>query len=457
MIASVLHVSKSYGRLLYKCVPNDKELPPLLVPYKMKPMGFSKVFPNLYVLVERIDDTHAVLKQVIGPVDKLENFYEYQLYCRKLNHPIKELQKQASQKIGEFQEKINKLGLPIHNNAFSIDPEGCTDFDDAFSVQPVSESQTKITIYIANVPLVLNTLNLWHLLSERTATIYLPNRRNPMLPACLSEGMCSLKAAGSLKAAFYMEFISEVNGEISHIQFGNCLVNIKKNYVYEEPSLLKNPEYQLLKKIFPNHDSHDVVSELMILMNTESAKYMSKLTSANTDTKNKNNIVYRVTKKIERPEGKEIPSQLKEYIYDYAGEYTLTKARHETMDLYIHITSPIRRIVDTLNMMTFQLLLYPDLETNEFYKQWFHKIDYINESGKAIKKTQMECDLLELCTNNPSVLEKEYEGIVFGDLVFLKELKLFSRFSNKSPNGKFKLFLFHDEEFFRKKVRVYNF
>lgn len=480
MIASVLHLSnnktygqmqrealsekrsepKKKGKLLYKCVPNDKEIPPLLVPYEMKHMGFSKVFQNLYVLVERIDEKHAILKHVIGPVDKLDNFYEYQLYCRNLNKPIKELQQQASKQVGEFQDKIKSLNLPIHKNAFSIDPEGCTDFDDAFAVQKINESQTKITIYIANVPLVLNALNLWPALSERIATIYLPNKRIPMLPTCLSEGLCSLKA-GQGKPAFYMEFLSEAKSEtneISNITFGNCLVNINKNYVYEEPSLLKNADYQMLKNVcselFPNKitDSHDVVSELMILMNLESAKYMTNSNS------NKNNIVYRATKKIERTA--EIPSELKEYIYDYTGEYTLTKGRHETMDkeFYIHITSPIRRIVDTLNMMTFQLILYPDFQTNEFYEQWFQKIDYINETGKAIKKTQMECELLELCTNKPSVLEKEYDGIVFGDVAFLKELNLFSKFSTNldlvDKNGKFKLFLFSDEEFFRKKVRV---
>jgi exoribonuclease R len=214
-------------------------------------------------------------------------------------------------------------------------------------------------------------------------------------------------------------------------------------------------------------------------MNVESAKSMNKRADKS------NNIVYRATKKIERPEGKPIPTDLKEYIYDYAGEYTLTKGRHETMDkeYYIHITSPIRRIVDTMNMMTFQLLLYPDMETNLFYEQWFQKIDYINETCKAIKKTQLECELLDLCVNNPYVLEKEYDGIIFGDLVFLKELKLFSRFAKKSlissakkslisadekslissdkkslmstnNFGKFKLFLFQDEEFYRKKVRV---
>lgn len=457
------------GKLLYKCVPNDKEITPLLVPYEMKHMGFSKVFQNLYVLVEKIDDKHAVLKHVIGPVDKLENFYEYQLYCRNLNKPIKELQQQASKKINEFQEKINSLNLPIHNNAFSIDPEGCTDFDDAFAIQKVNESQTKITIYIANVPLVLNALNLWPSLSERTATIYLPNKRVPMLPACLSEGLCSLKA-GCPKPAFYMEFLSEANSEtneISNITFGNCLVQINKNYVYEEPSLLKNPDYQRLKNIcailFPNKiaDSHDVVSEMMILMNMESAKYMIKHSEKRSEiNKNKTNIVYRATKKLQRSieRSEELPQEMRQYIYDYAGEYTLTKVRHETMDkeFYIHITSPIRRLVDTLNMMTFQLLLDPELEPNQFYEQWFQKMDYINETSKAIKKTQQECELLDLCTNNPSILEKEYDGIIVGDLVFLKELKLFSRFS-ANPNAtsrKFKLFLFHDEEFFRKKIRV---
>ena len=45
----IINGNKTYGRskngkLLYKCVPDDKRLPPFLVPYEIKNVGFSKVF-----------------------------------------------------------------------------------------------------------------------------------------------------------------------------------------------------------------------------------------------------------------------------------------------------------------------------------------------------------------------------------------------------------------------------
>jgi hypothetical protein len=74
------------GRLLYKCIPDDIRLPAFLVPYEIKHLGFSKVYKNLYVTInfEDWNDKHprAKLDNVIGPVDILDNFYEYQLYCK---------------------------------------------------------------------------------------------------------------------------------------------------------------------------------------------------------------------------------------------------------------------------------------------------------------------------------------------------------------------------------------
>jgi hypothetical protein len=49
----VLKGSKTYGRaengkLLYKCIPDDRRLPTFLIPYEMKNVGFSKVFVDHY-------------------------------------------------------------------------------------------------------------------------------------------------------------------------------------------------------------------------------------------------------------------------------------------------------------------------------------------------------------------------------------------------------------------------
>ena len=80
------------GRLLYKCIPDDIRLPSFLIPYEVKHVGFSKVLINMYVTFSYRDwddkHPHGYLNNAIGPVDVLDNFYEYQLYCKSLNTSI---------------------------------------------------------------------------------------------------------------------------------------------------------------------------------------------------------------------------------------------------------------------------------------------------------------------------------------------------------------------------------
>ena len=82
----VLNGNKTYGKYkdkyLYKCIPDDRRLPVFVIPYAIK-IGFNKNIDNKYI-VFKFD--HWVSKHpqgtiisVLGDVDKLDNFYEYQL------------------------------------------------------------------------------------------------------------------------------------------------------------------------------------------------------------------------------------------------------------------------------------------------------------------------------------------------------------------------------------------
>ena len=42
----------------------------------------------------------------------------------------------------------------------SIDPAGCLDIDDAIGLYKTGDGQTVLSIYISNVPLMINYLNL---------------------------------------------------------------------------------------------------------------------------------------------------------------------------------------------------------------------------------------------------------------------------------------------------------
>jgi hypothetical protein len=97
-------------------------------------------------------------------------------------------------------------------------------------------------------------------------------------------------------------------------------------------------------------------------------------------------------------------------------------------------------------------------------------IDYINITMRSIRKVQCDCTLLDLCHNSPEVMEKEYDGYLFDKIsrndglyqfvVFLPELKLSSRITMRENYDnfdckKFKLYLFTDEEKFKRKIRLH--
>jgi exoribonuclease R len=489
--------TKKNAKLLYKCVPDDMRLPSFLVPYDMKQIGFSKVFSNLYVTITFVewDDKHpiGILSNVIGPVNELPNFYEYQLYCKSLNASIQKFNRDTTKAIekgnhSEFIEHIQQTNPSIQDRKdweiFTIDPANSLDFDDGFSIIDKEDGVQQLSIYISNVTIWLDTLNLWKSFSRRISTIYLPDKKRPMLPTILSDCLCSLQEKVT-RIAFVMDLFIKDN-EIMDIQFHNCLIKVMKNYVYEEPDLLESSHYisllnctkLLSKKLkYINHvkSSHDVVCYLMILMNYQCAKSLVTW---------KTGIFRSTIFKRDYFVPDTIPEEVAKFIKIWnsaSGQYidganivNEENTKHEILDVdaYIHITSPIRRLVDLLNMIKFQQInnmITLSAECDNFYNSWLSDLEYINTTMRSIRKVQCDCTLLDLCSNKPGVMEKEYDGYLFDKIVrndflhqyivFLPELKLSSRITLRDnfenfTNKKFKLHLFHDEENFKRKIRL---
>ena len=490
--------NKNSSKLLYKCVPDDMRLPAFLVPYELKHLGFSKVLKNVYVTIrfEQWTDKHPMgkLDNVIGPIDVVDNFYEYQLYCKSLNASIQKFQKDTSKaleskcpegvmdtiqnKYPEIQDRTNSKDWHI----ITIDPPKSLDFDDACSLVDYVDGIQQLSIYISNVSIWMDVLNLWESFSQRISTIYLPDKKRPMLPTILSDCLCSLQE-NVTRVAFVMDvFIKE--GNIINIEFSNCLIRVHKNYCYEEPRLLADSKYHLMldavRSLSIKHpytdrvkNSHDMVTYLMILMNFHCAKELIQHKTG----------IFRSTiikKDVDVPS--HIPEETAKFIKIWnstSGQYMdgseIANFRHEilNMDAYIHITSPIRRLVDLLNMIQIQKvkkMTQLSETSDQFYNKWLHELEYINLTMRSIRRVQCDCSLLDLCTNQPETMEKEYEGYLFDKIcrndglyqfiVFLPELKLTSRITTRESCEnfecrKFKLFLFENEEKFKKKIRIH--
>jgi len=504
----VLENNKTFGRtpnkkrLFYKCIPDDTYLPIFLVPYEVK-LGFSKVQKNKYVVFrfDNWDDKHprGIITETIGDVDVLEHFYEYQLYSKSLHISITEFTNKTRNVLNkkthdEFVKQIfHNPNFIIEDRRdkyiFTIDPLNSLDYDDGFGIEEFGE-HWKVSIYIANVFLWLEVLGLWNSFSQRVSTIYLPDRRRPMLPTVLSDALCSLQQ-NQERFAFVMDIIIDKQGNLVQeypIKYANALICVSKNYTYEDPKMLNNDiMYQKLFNLSYLMDnaiknSHDIVSFWMIQMNMFTGSFMSNNkigifrsavyinSSLRVDAVGINDETIRVIRSWNNTVGQYIP-----FMDDISIEHELINSKNFKNDskVYIHITSPIRRLVDLLNqiiMLQFNGLVRSiSVDASKFLDDWMHKMDYVNTSMRSIRKIQTECELLNRVFNHPELMDVEHEGIVFDKImkndgsinymIYLEKLKLLSRINthNEIPNYtvcKCKMYLFEDEDKVKKKIRV---
>jgi len=509
-IPAILSFNKMYGKTLnnkyyFKATPDDIRVPEFIVPYKMKNAEFVKKAKNKYVIIkyEHWKEKHPVGSIIcsIGDVEILPHFYEYMLYCKSLNSSLQQFTRNTMLFLKNTNEEnhiLRTLNNPKYNiqkrhdwNVICIDPAGSKDFDDGFSVKEVIYNKQDcilLSIYIANVPIWLDSMNLWESFSERISTIYLPDRKRPMLPSILSDKLCSLQS-GKIRFAFTLDIYIDKSYTIIHNEFHNTAINITGNYEYGDIKGLLNDttyiktfdlvsnlnhhtKYKHIDKIV---DSHDIVAYLMVLMN-----YISAI-----DLKAYQSGIFRTIKMkstaINIPLN--IPPGITQFLKGWnstGGKYVKFKdyEGHEllNLDAYVHITSPIRRIVDILNIMSVMENHNMNGFTNNegaigFFNKWTgdNKFEYINVSMRSIRRLQNKCELLERCYTNPNILSNHYKGYCFDKLrrsdgfyqyvVYIPEMKIINKYTgdldvDNFTEQMFQLYLFKDESTFKQKIKM---
>lgn len=495
----VLNDSKTYGKIkdrhLYRCIPDDRRLPVFLMAYKPR-VGFSKNMTNKYVVFKfkSWEGKHPIATnvQTIGDVSELVNFYEYQLYCKSLYASIQDLTKKTMQKLkektsDEYIELIKKKHtLQDYREGryiFSIDPETSKDFDDAFDIETVGPDTVRISVYISNVSFWMDAMDLWDSFKNRISSIYLPDRKRPMLPTVLSDALCSLTQNDE---RFALELALNVNidtGEIESHYYNNAVIKVSKNLRYETEEQETDLKYIQLFNIVNKMNrkirhmdsldtSHDIVAYLMITMNCISAKTLIEHEKGTFRSAT-------FSGQFKCPE--KVPQNIKKFLKMWnssGGNYCNFEniQGHEVLDVdaYVHITSPIRRLADLLNIMVLQDCegLYTMSEkAREFYDYWTSdsSLEYINTTMRSIRKVQNDCSLLQICMENEEVLNQIHDGYIFDKIlrndalfqymVYLPELKMVNRFTSRHDKlnlsaHKFKLYVFIDESSLKQKLRV---
>jgi len=430
------------GKLLYKVYPHiNFSQDPCLIPYEIKHLGFSKSLSNLYVCY---NSETLRLEQVIGSVDSPESFTEYQLYVHGLKQSINPLRKKITDKIKSCSDPIDEIATRLglikssHPNIFSIDPETSKDFDDAFSITRLGEN-LQVSIYIANVPVWLQWLGITLDELPRASTIYLPNTIYPMLPSILSDDLCSLWE-GKKRLAFVLELeINLIDGKIKSKKFSNQLIQVKTNWSYSDPKLETNTDYQILKSLTclcksqTNLDSHQVVEYWMCQMNLivgqelvsrgigifrQAQMDINKIATAPSD------IPDSIAKTIQL-----IQCANASYV-EFSADLPIPIHEILNVDSYLHVTSPIRRIVDIINMGLLQQSL--NLSLNIFDQTSLWTVEKINKQTQSIKIVQNKSRLLELITSRfdpDEVLEgwicsSEGEEDTFRTQIYIPKYKL---------------------------------
>ena len=491
--AGILYLNQTHGKyknkLLYLCKPDDKRIPFFLIPYNQT-YKFDKSVKQVYITFEFLnwDQKHpyGIVTQNFGDVRLLNNFYEYILYCKSLNVSIQQFTKKAKQKLSNIsneqiiQEITRKYNIQQVDREsrfiFTIDSRKSNDFDDAISYNP---ELGLVSVYITNVAVILDYLGLWSSFTNRISSIYLPDKKRTMLPQILVDNLCSLKEKQN-KICFVLDMFY-ANKEIVDTKISMKSVYISKNYCYEDYKCVgKNKHIDGLMNLLSVTTSAEVITKLMMQTNNIIAKVLAGFQRGIFKS------LYQECHDTSQKGAEALPLHIRNHIkiiknkasnYSLFGSHVYKSLVHRDMDIYLQITSPIRRLVDIVNNIALLecLGLYCFSEAGkEFYNEWtsVEKMNYINTSSRAIRKIQSKCKIYAIHEENQRLHngEPSYEGYLFdkilkeGDgkyqyMVYLPKLQLTTyvtlceELENYSKHY-FSIYIFMNEINDKKKIKL---
>ena len=342
-----------------------------------------------YGMIDKIygitSDYNAELEAVLGKYD-LNFSNNEKVWKEPYEIPIDDLENQRK----NFKEI-----------AFSIDPEGCLDIDDAFHFKN-NKDNIEIGIHIADVSRYVKPNGKIDLEAQRRLTsIYAPHKVINMLPSYLSEDICSLHhSKEKYSVSILLSFLK--NGKLDKFEILPGIVKLDKNYSYQEADqiiITNNSDnqcdqeliqmFKFSKLIDPNiTDTHQMVEYFMILANQLVCKFLKE----NDQIISNDSIIVRTHHKSEFDLSKEnIPESLyNDIFYKFMNSATYSTLDQDSIhhalqiDGYTHFTSPIRRYVD---IIIHRLIKSIWLNKNyDYNKELIEKINLRNQSVKKIER-----------------------------------------------------------------------
>lgn len=150
-----------------------------------------------------------------------------------------------------FNEEVLKRRDMRSICTFTIDPKDAKDFDDALSIQKLSNGNYEIGIHIADVSHYVQPNSLLDREAyERATSVYLVDRVVPMLPEILSNNICSLRPNED-KLTFSAIFELDEKTNVKNQWFGRTVIRSDKRFTYEEvQQIIEGNDGNLKEEIF---------------------------------------------------------------------------------------------------------------------------------------------------------------------------------------------------------------
>ena len=335
---------------------------------------------NIYGL---INDNKAIQESILSKY----NLPVYKLKCDFKDIPIL---------FNKLLENVTDREF-INGDIISIDPEGCTDIDDAITITH-SNSNIIFDIHISDVFYLLTKLNLIDSVLNVTS-IYLDSFIKHMLPTIISSNYGSL-LANSIRFMLSLEIVyNPKTNTILSTKLRKTYGKITKNYTYENypkryfkyAKHLENIYGLVTGEKIDIYDSHKLIEGIMVIYNTQ---FCNVLKITNTEP------IYRIQKKSKincSTDKKDTFGKPDDKLYNFmsliqskCAEYSFLKEVHSSLKIntYTHATSPLRRIVDLIN----QEIFYSGLKTIEERVT----INHINDYNKKLKRAYRDINKLML-------------------------------------------------------------
>lgn len=360
-IPGVLELNSKYvfghssrGNKLFLFHPHDRKYPPFRVGSNSRTLHTNQLCLVEFMDWEQYESMpRGNLIRFVGPCGDLDA--EKQALTYQFSSP------QVSKELFDINDIDPSIRVPLEGFTFNIDPDGCMDIDDVFTLKKLSETKWQFVISISDVATYIpegsegdkHAYFLGQTLYQNGEAIV------PMLPKPLSEMAFSLRpneqhAGISLFCTWDTEKKNlDVHG------FHESVFTNNKSYSYETISKADEFPLQVLQEICcflhgaPTQDSHEWVADCMILYNKEVAKRLVA-----------NNIGLLRTHKVADA------SKLKKFLAIHPDLQVLAyeSAKYEPAQPnlihaglgsvpYCHASSPIRRYADLVNQRALKALL----------------------------------------------------------------------------------------------------